>query len=138
MVTPLSTAGATARALGPFEEGGVAVMVAEDLLVLTDFPDCFSIVLDCTATGFDATTGFFVACVAALAAFVATGFAGALFAAGLTALLTGLFAGLLAVFLTTAGGRFAFAAAFAGALRALLAATRATGLARAGAFAFFA
>jgi hypothetical protein len=134
MVTPLSAAGATARALAPLE--GVADMadVAEDLLVLTDFPDCFSKLLDFTvcfdAICFDATTGFFVAGDGLAGAT----FTGAAFAAGLTALTVGLFATLLTAFLTAASGRFAFATGFGGALCDFAAA----GFARTGAFAFLA
>ncbi|HEV7490113.1 MAG TPA: hypothetical protein VGO25_04865 [Rhodanobacteraceae bacterium] len=122
MVTPLSVAGATARALAPLE---VAELVTEGLLVLTDFPDCLSRLLG-FADGFDATTAFFVA-----AAVLTGAFAGVGFAAGLTALLAGLFA----TFFTATGARFAFATDFDGALCALAAPARATVLLRAGAFA---
>jgi len=134
MVTPESAAGATARALAPLEAVAVAAAdVAEDLLVLTDFPDCVSRLLD-PITCFDATTGFFVAGTF----FAGTGFGaaafGAAFTGGLTVFATGLFAG----FFAAATGRFAFAADFGGALRALLAPACATVLLRAGAFAFLA
>ena len=84
MVTPVSVAGATARALAPFVvDVDVAVETAEGLLVLTDFPDCFSVVLDFAACCFDAATGFFVAGTGftVFAGFEGTAFA-ALFATG--------------------------------------------------------
>jgi hypothetical protein len=130
MVTPESAAGATARALAPLETVAAAD-VAEGLLVLTDFPDCFSRLLDFIAC-FDATTGFFVAGTG----LACTGFdaiaLGWGFAAGLTVFATGLFT----TFFTATTGRFAFAADFDGALRALLAPACATLLLRAGAVAF--
>ncbi|HEX5124030.1 MAG TPA: hypothetical protein VFV97_12355 [Rhodanobacteraceae bacterium] len=106
--------------------------------MLTDFPDCFSRLLGCI-TCFDATAGFFVAGTG----LACTGFGGAAFGAGfatgLTVFATGLFAPFFAsaTFATTTG-RFAFAATFDGALRALLAPACATVLLRAGAFAFLA
>src|SRR3954466_7588112 len=134
MVTPLSAAGATARALAPLEGVTDIADVAEVLLVLTDFPDCFSKLLDFTvcfdAICFDATAGCFVAG----DALTGSAFAGAAFAAGLTALLTGFAAALLAGFLTMRTGRFAFAIGFGGDLCVFVAA----GFARAGAFAFLA
>jgi hypothetical protein len=134
MVTPLSAAGATARALAPLEGVADIADVTEDLLVLTDFPDCFSRLLVFTVCFeticFDATAGFFVAG----AGLTATGFAGAVFAAGLTTLPAGLFATLLTAFLTAVIGRFAFATGFGGALCVFAA----TGLVRADAFAFLA
>ncbi|HVV98274.1 MAG TPA: hypothetical protein VHC92_14125, partial [Rhodanobacteraceae bacterium] len=131
MVTPVSVAGATARALAPFVvDVDVAVETAEGLLVLTDFPDCFSVVLDFAACCFDAATGFFVAgtgftVFAGFAGFEGTAFA-ALFAAG--------FAGLPALFFEIFADGFALAAAFGAALRTLLAAL----FARGAGFAFFA
>jgi hypothetical protein len=163
MVTPVSVAGATARALAPFIVD-VAVETAEGLLVLTDFPDCFSIVLD-FAVCFDAATGFFVAGVgfarfAGLAGFAAVGeadfddagfdvgfddasFDGAGFDdAGFDGIDFG--AGFAAAFVTglaafptlffAAGGRLDLTAAFGAGLRALLAAPFACGAD----FAFFA
>jgi hypothetical protein len=132
MVTPVSAAGATARALAPFE---VVAGETEGLLVLTDFPDCFSTLLGfavafAAADCFDATTGFFVA--------DGAGLAGAALADGLAAGLAGLAAALLAGFFAAAIGRLVLVADFGGALRALLAPARATVLLRAGAFAFFA
>src|SRR4029079_4775189 len=116
MVTPLSAEGAVARALGVFE--GVADAVA-GLLLLTDFPDCFSRLLGLPVC-FDAATGFFVAGAALTgAAFTGAAFTGACLATGSTA-----FAG--AVF-ATATGRLAFATALLGALCALPALARATG-----------
>jgi len=133
MVTPLSVAGATARALALLETVAVAAADVAGLLVLTDFPDCFSRLLGCI-TCFDATAGFFVAGTG----FACTGFGaaafGAAFATGFTVFATGLFAD----FFATTTGRFAFAADFGGALRALLAPACATDLLRAGAFAFLA
>jgi hypothetical protein len=106
---------------------------AEDLLVLTDFPDCFSRLLGCI-TCFDATAGFFVAG----AGLACTGFGAAAFGAGFATGLIVFTTGLLAGFFATAIGRFAFAADFGGALRALLAPACATVLLRAGAFVFLA
>jgi hypothetical protein len=128
MVTPVSVAGATARALAPFVvDVDVAVETAEGLLVLTDFPDCFSVVLDFAACCFDAATGFFVAGTGftVFAGFEGTAFA-ALFATG--------FAGLPALFFEIFADGFALAAAFGAALRTLLAAL----FARGAGFAFFA
>ncbi|MET0231637.1 MAG: hypothetical protein ABW186_11955 [Rhodanobacteraceae bacterium] len=84
------------------------------------------------STGFDAATGFFVAC---------AGFGGGtdLTGAGFAAVLTGVAAGLFAaafgaVFFAGTTGRFGFGATFTGAFFAFAA----TGLPFAGTFAFFA
>jgi hypothetical protein len=149
MVTPVSVAGATARALAPLIVD-VAVETAEGLLVLTDFPDCFSIVLDFTVC-FDAAAGFFVAGAgfAGLAGFAALGEAGfddadfdagfddagldVDFSAGFAATFEDGFAG-LAAFFFAAAGRFDLTAGFGAGSRALLA----TPFARGADFAFFA
>src|ERR1700754_3169552 len=114
MVTPVSAAGATARAFGPL------IDVAEEttgLVVLTDFPDCVARLLG-LSTGFDAATGFFVAG----AGFGGgTDLTGAGFAAGLTGFAAGLFAALGGVFFAGTAARFGFAAAFTGAFFALAA-----------------
>src|SRR5262245_59081353 len=135
MVTPVSAAGATARALAPLEAVAAAVAAeTEGLLVLTDFPDCFSRLLG-SINCFAWTMGFFVAgALFACAGFVGNAFAGAGFATGLTVLFAALFAG----FFAAATGRFALAAGFGGALRALLGPACAAVLLRAGAFAFLA
>ncbi|HSS07337.1 MAG TPA: hypothetical protein VLK83_09405 [Rhodanobacteraceae bacterium] len=121
----MSADGGTARALAPLL--GVADETT-GLLVLTDFPDCFSKLLGFTIC-FDAATGFFVA-----GAFTGAGFADAAFATGLTTLATGLFAALLGAFFAVTTARFAFATGLGGDLCALLA----TALLRTGAFVFLA
>ncbi|HVT32246.1 MAG TPA: hypothetical protein VHE32_06350 [Rhodanobacteraceae bacterium] len=139
MVTPVSVAGATARALAPFVVD-VAVETAEGLLVLTDFPDCFSIVLD-FAVCFDAATAFFVAGagfagfagLADFAGFDEAGFDGIDFGAGFIAVFATGLAALPALFFATAG-RLELPAAFGAGLCALPAAL----FARAAGFAFFA
>src|SRR5690348_11997941 len=114
MVTPVSVAGATARAFGVL--CGAAVETT-DLVVLTDFPDCVSRLLG-LSTGFDAATGFFVAGV---------GFGGGadLTGADFAAVLTGLLAGFIAtfggVFFAGTTARVGFAAALTGAFFAFAA-----------------